>query len=358
MARRKNFLDGLLYVINTLTALALMLSYLPYYLSPQWISWFSLLGLAYPYLLAINLVFAVWWALRLKLKIILPVVAIALGFHQIPALYQWQGSNQVVADGSTLKVMSYNVRMLNHFKWLAEDDIPTQISKLIAEHDPDVLMLQEFRVPEQDLGLQYPHRLSQFSWKPGAQGLVIFSKYPLEDLADLDYQIESGMREAQAQRAMLDWRGKKIELINVHLASVGLEAEDYNNLSTLSNKTRDEIGRNIGKISGDLSRAFKRRALQIETIKAHVQNGLDQHFILGGDFNDPPSSYTYHQISEVLEDSFISAGSGMPRTYNRGPLPLRIDYLFYSSGLRCFDYQVLEKELSDHFPLLATFALR
>ena len=71
-ARRKTFLDGLLYFINILFAVLLLGSYLAYYVPPSLTAVFSFLALGYPVWFIINLTFVLYWLLRFKLKIIPP----------------------------------------------------------------------------------------------------------------------------------------------------------------------------------------------------------------------------------------------------------------------------------------------
>lgn len=359
MARKKSFFDGFLYVINTITAFALLCAYLSHYVDPRYFSWFSFLGLAYPYLLLSNLLFAIWWALRLKIKIILPVVAIAIGYNEIPKLYQIKGQKEVVSAGEKLKVMSFNVRMFNVFNWLDDDNIPSKIEALIKETDPDILILQEYHQVEEPKSFGYPYQHKIFSDKAGATGQLILSKYPLSNSNYQAYKVPEGSESnGGVLYCDVDWKGQKIRVFNAHLASVGLADSDYQNLAHLNDKNTLEIKRDLGKISGDLKRAFVKRSYQTETLDSLIRTS-DTPIILAGDFNDPPCSYTYSTLTEQLEDSFLSAGEGLVRTYNRGPLPLRIDYVLYDKGyFRCTEYQVMTEKLSDHYPVITEFARR
>ena len=75
--------------------------------------------------------------------------------------------------------------------------------------------------------------------------------------------------------------------------------------------------------------------------------------ILCGDFNDTPTSYTYKQLSEGLNDSFSNAGLGIGQTYN-GKFPtLRIDYILHSPEFELNSFKTTDVNLSDHFLLLA-----
>jgi len=78
--------------------------------------------------------------------------------------------------------------------------------------------------------------------------------------------------------------------------------------------------------------------------------------IFGGDFNEPPNSYSYHNFSEQVSDSYISAGQGWQYTFDNSLFPFRLDYIFYSDeDFSCHHYEVLKEKLSDHYPVIAEF---
>ena len=79
--------------------------------------------------------------------------------------------------------------------------------------------------------------------------------------------------------------------------------------------------------------------------------------IVCGDFNDPPSSYTYKRISYNLKDGFVESGSGVAKTY-KGLIPLlRIDYILFSKKFRSEQFQTIRQNLSDHFPVMSKLSI-
>ncbi len=354
--KRKSFLDGLLYVVNTIAAFGLMCSYLSNYVSPKYFTGFSFLGLAYPYLLLANIIFALWWALRVKIKIVLPLVAILLGFNQIPLLYQGHHTRQVVAAGSALKVMTYNVRSLNQFMWLEDEQIPEKISALVLKESPDLLLLQEFRTEQQGWQIDYPYQYSLLDEHHTRNGNIIYSRYPIVNSGY--YELpgpEGSLKNGRAIWADIAWKNSVFRVFNLHLSSVGLGSADYEDLNQLN---QDGLQEDLNRISGSLSNAFKKRAYQVEYLDS-LFTDLDMPLIVGGDFNDPPYSYTYHHLNKHLEDSYIAAGEGFVTTFDRKPLKLRIDYLLYSPNyFQCHQYEVIKEKLSDHYPVISEFTLR
>ena len=357
-AKRKSLLDGLLYFLNSLLALGLLFSYLAYYVSPEHTPFFAYFSTLYPALLVANVIFAVYWILRGKTKVILPVVCIALGYAHLGRTYQFSGKHKVVNSGATLKVMSFNVRLFNKYNWIEESEVPQKIKTLIEEEDPDVVFLQEYYAGEQEPDLGYPHRYEKFTNEGKNWGLVICSKLPLENLQS--QPIAEDMRDSVHNKliyADINWKDKPLRLVNVHLQSVGLERKDYERLTNPNQGSSEEIQREFEGILKRLGIAFRKRAYQIEGLVQTLEES-PHALIVGGDFNDVPTSFTYHKVDEILQDGFVEAGTGMGRTYAKGPLPLRIDYLFHSEQLRANRFKTLKEELSDHYPIVAEYEFR
>ncbi|MDZ7847277.1 MAG: hypothetical protein U5L96_11155 [Owenweeksia sp.] len=86
----------------------------------------------------------VYWAIRLKRKILLPIIVLSIGFLHLQRTYQFGQARREVADNSSLKVMSFNLRLLNLYDWLEDDQVPEKITDLIRRENPDVLLLQEY----------------------------------------------------------------------------------------------------------------------------------------------------------------------------------------------------------------------
>ena len=77
--------------------------------------------------------------------------------------------------------------------------------------------------------------------------------------------------------------------------------------------------------------------------------------IVAGDFNDTPVSYTYRVMRRGLNDAFVEAGYGAGFTYSGKYPPNRIDYILYSDGIDCIDFDIVKVRYSDHYPVIAYF---
>lgn len=356
--RKKSLLDGLLYGINITLALALLVSYLGYYLSPEISVIPALLALGYPFLLLLNLAFVIYWILRFKPKMVLSMICIALGYTHLTRFYQWGSMTKIMEEEESLRALTYNVRSFNKYQWIESSSVPNDIGRLIEREDPHLLLLQEYRSESQTPVFEFPHQ--HIMKKPNGQSgnLAIYSRFPLRNKGQLYLTEEDSIRGSAVLYADLEWRGSLYRLINLHLASVHLSEENLRRLQNPQEGDSERIKKEFGQIFSRLRQGFKIRAPQARSLAQFIENS-PHPVILGGDLNSTPHSYAYHQLSERLEDAYLQAGSGWASTYPRWWLPLRIDHWLYdSSALQAIEYNICKVNYSDHYPLLVEFELR
>jgi hypothetical protein len=70
----------IVFAVNILFAMALLISYLSVHIRPDAFAFPALMGLAYPYLLLINILFALFWLILLRFEAFISVAVIAIGF--------------------------------------------------------------------------------------------------------------------------------------------------------------------------------------------------------------------------------------------------------------------------------------
>ena len=142
-----------------------------------------------------------------------------------------------------------------------------------------------------------------------------------------------------------------VRLINTHMKT--------NEISDLANEIGSEgstLGplTTFGRMLSGYGHAARVRARQAEDIRRAVEES-PHPVIVGGDFNDVPSSYTYQRmLTPRLRDAWAVRGSGLGATFT-GPLPgLRIDYFLVDTSLTVVDIERLPSAWSDHRPLRLT----
>ncbi len=139
----KRFSRNILLAVNIVLVLALLLAYLSVYINPATTSFPALFGLAYPYLVAANIIMALVWVLFRKWFALISVAAIALGFGYIHNFIRFTNHGEEVHHD--LKVMSYNVRLFNIYED-SEKNSYNKMLQLFRKEDPGILCLQEYFV--------------------------------------------------------------------------------------------------------------------------------------------------------------------------------------------------------------------
>ncbi len=354
--------------INILAVLALLVTYLAPGISP--ISFWPLAfgGLIYPFVLLINVLFVLYWLIGFNPRFLLSLIMILLGWNSLNSFIALNvRPAKVEVDDKKdlqLKVMTYNVQNFDLYNWNENEVSRDNMMDIIEEENPDILCFQEFYYENSEdfhnvkllvnkYGYKYYHLAETYAFKDTHfWGVALFSKYPLEDKASIEFENSATNAGVQAD-AMID--GKKVRLLTVHLESIKLGSEDYKYLKNIGEKVTDwSSQKNILK---KLRSAFHKRAEQAEYLNSLIARSPFP-VLLMGDFNDTSNSYTYRRLAENMQDAFLKVGWGTGGTY-AGPLPsFRIDYILADQGFDVKDFKLIKKKYSDHYPITSTLVLK
>lgn len=326
------------------------------------------MGLAYPYILLLNLAFMIFWIIMKKREFIMSFLAILLGWNTLTRYislhpggifrrtYFENLSREERHADRQLKVMSFNVGAFDIYRWAEDSSTRQGILDLFHREDPDILCLQEFyntgwgplrsemiireleRTPYYHLDYTSTHRQTRYD-------LAIFSRYPM---------VAKGSIEMNGSCNYADVRIDEdtVRIYNMHLQSIRLNSQRYRILDSPKFRYDDQQMDEILDISYRLKDAFVKRAGQADIISRHIEQS-PYPVIVCGDFNDTPVSYTYHRLSKGLQDAFAESGWGMGRTYN-GKFPsFRIDYILAGKEFEALHFRRKKARLSDHFPITA-----
>jgi endonuclease/exonuclease/phosphatase family metal-dependent hydrolase len=357
----KKFLHKILLAVNVLLALALLLSYLAYLINPETFALPAFFGLAYPYILLINIIMIAIWAMLLRYEALISLFVIALGFTHLTNYFNFGKPAGNKED--TFKVMSYNLRLFNYY----ENDDPDSEKKVIdflKAQKPDILCLQEFFIngnPSQRessvraaLGGKYFTHLKVIgSGKNRYYGIITFSKFPIISKGEIIHPRSSSLSIFTDIVIEKD----TFRIFNNHLQSFRLKKMERSFLEEMTSPDDKETLDEIRKISGRLKQGFIRRSYQSQVVKAQIDHS-PYPVIVTGDFNDTPLSYSYRKIQKGLNDSFVSSGSGAGFTYKGNYPPNRIDYILYDNALESRSFEILKVKYSDHYPIVVHFRKR
>ena len=137
-----NFIDKLLFLINSVVAVLLLLSYGLSYVPPNKFSFLSVLSLSVPMLIILNITFGFYWLVKLKKQLLLSVLVLGLGYNYILSFYKF--SNDIISSQSSFSLMSYNVRLFHLYDWIDEPLLPQKIHSFVTNKAPSILCFQEY----------------------------------------------------------------------------------------------------------------------------------------------------------------------------------------------------------------------
>jgi len=354
----------LILYINVAVALLLLLSYTAPFINPSRILFPAFLGLAYPYLLLINLIFLVYWTIRFRKELLISLVVIMVGWGHLMNFLPLNFSTGERKKESRIEegfsIMSYNVRTFDLYNWSEQENSTDGIFDIIHENTPDILCMQEFYTEdkigkrESDIRRKlksYPYYSVYYGVKnsPAAGfGIATFSKHPIVKTSRIPFS--NTMNQAVYTDILMG--EDTVRVFNIHLQSIRFGQRNYSFMDSLSFKYSNRQIQEVKDISKRLREAFVRRAEQSKIIHNYILDS-PHPVIVTGDFNDTPQSYAYRRIQKGLVDAFREAGRGFGNTY-AGELPsFRIDFILYSESLEAVKFKRIKSKFSDHFPVIA-----
>lgn len=328
-----------MFLINSVVALLSLLSYGIYYVPPKTFSLISVLSLSVPLLIILNIIFVVFWLLKLKKQLILSLLILAVGYNYVASFYKFSSQESSNLE-DTFTLMSYNVRLFNLYDWIKEDSIPSKIQNFITEEAPSILCFQEY---DSSAGLDfrsydYKHQTNTSNNK---SELAIFSTYKILNSGFINFSNSAN----SATYADVLIKSDTIRVYNVHLQSSGINP----NVESLDKEQSNRLLKRLGI-------TFKAQQLQAELVVDHVAKSPHK-VLMSGDFNNTVYSYVYRVLKGDLVDAFDVSGNGFGRTFNFRYFPVRIDFILADERFKVESFQNYSVPYSDHYPILSQFSL-
>ena len=313
--------------------------------SPKLNMFMTMIGLALPLLLILNVVLLIYWAVRRRFWFMLPMLALLANYHYISATIQLVSGGEE-ADGYMLKVMTLNAR---NFVDDNQDDSVDEIKQYIEDESINVVCFQEYR----DYVSGRPERISKFletifPYQAISGSVATFSKFPIQKRDYITFRESNNC----AQWVDLEVsRGKLVRLFNVHMQTTGVNSVLRHAAKMEQKGISVDNGQRATMVSNRMGYEYIRRAEQADIISDIVKETRTP-MVLCGDFNDIPSSYTYKCLKGRMKDGFKSAGKGYMYTYRGAKGLMRIDYIFHSEELGAVNYYSQNYNWSDHNPVV------
>ena len=362
-----NFFNKTVLFLNGVSALLLLLSYSASAIDPETLWPIAFIGLAYPFILLLNVGFVVYWLLQKPKFALLSLLTILLGW---PMLTKNIGFRQSTADESpkssanAIRVLTYNVHFFRSMEYQNDKSIKDKMLDVIQQEQPDVVCIQEFMTHERGeynliksikkiLNTEHYYFVQTNNYPYEAQGLAIFSKYPIKKKGHIVFPNTPSGNEVIF--ADLKTGKKTFRIYNVHLQSIAFQPEDYKYLENVKSVSADM--KSSRRIGSRLKRAFIKRGEQVKLLKEQTQD-CKYPYAITGDFNDTPVSFAVNTMASGLNNAFVEKGSGFGKTYN-GDFPnFQIDYILTSKDIDVKNYRIIKKKVSDHYAVRSDLELK
>ncbi|MBR4214525.1 MAG: endonuclease/exonuclease/phosphatase family protein [Bacteroidales bacterium] len=359
IARMKNYFTAFMVLIT-------LLAYSSVYINPDSFQFPQFVGMAYPYILAADLVYIIALAILKQKSVFVMGAVVLLGFGYIrqtlqlkPSAY-FDSTDYGNLKDSSFKIMSFNVRLLDRYNWIkGKNDTRQKIFEFLTYESPDIVCFQEFYARYADsinnetiirdkLDAKYVIRdyNTDEHWLKTDKGYVIFSRFKLENRR---YIIDSA-NNINGITADADIYGKRIRIFNIHLKSIHLGYDDYSFIDSLDHKNNSKNISGFKNIYQKIGAAYSERCIQASTIDSMIK-ASPYPVVVCGDFNEPPVSYCYRKVRGNLDDAFCESGTGFGTTMSLKFLKFRIDYILHSPELHSRGFKTHKEYLSDHFAI-------
>jgi endonuclease/exonuclease/phosphatase family metal-dependent hydrolase len=368
----KSFSLGVMMLINIiLAALYLACSFAPYMHPKTW--WFTgFLGLFFPYLFVLLLIFLLFWIfVRIKWAFF-PLLVMLAGSSAVGNHVSFKGSDEfsLKKQAGSIRFMSWNLR---HFVPFDESMFkPDQDKHLqlifdqVKKYQPDVVCFQEFvSMPgdgnkdpmhylEHELGYKYHQFAGEdiFDTKQYS-GIAIFSKLPIAAGNVIPFPASADLNAENTVFADVIDGADTLRVYAVHLQSFGFGAREYKVIDDVEAKNDSSVIRSKQLIK-KMRNTFYWHGVQSDFIVKEMASSPFPTFVMG-DLNDVPGSYTYSVVRGDRKDAFLEKGTGLGATFTSSSsfilqlLPtLRIDYIFHPQQYEALQFTQGGKRLSDH----------
>lgn len=349
-------INRIVFVINAVAILALLATYAAPYISPDLLWPVAFLGLTFPAVVLINVLFILYWILFFNMKFLFSLAAIVIGWSHVSEFIQINAKKFPSKQDNSITLVTFNARYFGLFDQKGDDETESFMEK-VNKINPDVLCVQEMAnisVPRaNELMKSFYKKYNTYQkvnikiGKDGAwlcDNIAILSKFPVADKGVVEHDPSSGNYTIYADIVA---HGDTVRVISTHLQSIKFERREYDAVKQLELEGNPEKVDAYKSIVSKMKYAFLMRAKQTDAIADFISKSPHK-IIVCGDFNDTPLSYAYRTIKGEMKDAFMEAGSGFGRTYVGSMPSFRIDFIMGDPSFAFYNYYAKAFDFSDH----------
>lgn len=341
--------NKIIFVLNILLGIITISAYALPFLAPKAFPLLAVFTLFMPFVIALNFLFVLYWLLRRKSQFLLSGILILIGLPFFNSFFRFSEVNEPPNE-KEWSIMSYNVRLFNHFDWLKGVDVNAPIQELFDELNPDVICIQEY-TPKHKINFSaYPYQHIVMGGNKIKTGHAIFSKFPIARKGS----VVLSENNTESIFADLLIHSDTVRVYNIHLQSVKISPDVHEIQENLQEVTQDRSKKMLSR----MSESFQLQQFEAEALVKH-KSEVKHPLIIAGDLNNSSFSYVYRKVKGTLLDAFAEAGKGFGKSYFFKYYPARIDYIFVDADFEVLHFKTInEFEYSDHYPLFTRIRLR
>ena len=355
---------------NILLVIFFLLACFAPYMDPQsW--WFiSFLGIGFPFLLLLVIIFLVWWLFVKRKYALISGIALLLGLKSISIFFAFHPFAKFEAkkQPGTIRVATWNVARFIEMKRNNNQGSRTRLRMMeeIEREDVDILCMQEFfhsLNPDWYANLTYISKHYNYPYFYFSRdhdgslhftGNVIFSRFPIIDSGLIRYPRPT--LPESLLHADIKVNDDTIRVYTTHLQSLQLRPSDYEKIDHIKDAD-DGLINNSKTIFSKLRTGISYRKIQVDIIQ-QVLGDSPHPILFCADLNDIPNSYTYNLVKGDMQDAFLRKGFGIGRTFSALSPTLRIDYIFTDENFRVNQFKRVVKPYSDHYMLVSDITIK
>lgn len=312
----------------------------------------SNLGLIFPLVVLVNLVFLVVWAIVRFRNVWIPILGFIVCIGPLRAYCPLNFGSKDTENA--LKIVSYNVQMYSN--WDKEDDI-NPINRYLTDEKADIVCIQEITEwePRQKAVLKqlrptYPY-IEILTVGTGSVCMAVASRHPILSTHIIPIPSRSNMSAAVRIKVGND----TVTVINNHLETVGFsvsEKEDFEQI--VKGTSRGDTATTKSKLLfHKIAETSKIRSKQVKVIKDYILNHQSEPIICCGDLNADPLSYTRRTLGKLLTDCYIATATGPGWSFYANRIFVRIDNVFCSEHFQPVACTIDKRhKYSDHYPIV------
>ena len=364
---------GAMMLLNIIVAaFYLACSFAPFLHPKTW--WFTgFLGLFFPYIFLLLLLFLMFWIFVRTKRAFFPLLVMLAGFSAVGNHISFKSGDDFSQEKQpgSIRFMDWNLRHFIPFDesmFKPDQDKHLQlILDQVKKYQPDVICFQEFvSMPaegkkdpmyhlEHVLGYKYHQFAGEdiFDTKQYS-GIAIFSRLPIARGGVIPFSPASP--DANAENTVfvdvIDG-ADTLRIYAVHFQSFGFGAREYGVIDDVKAKNDSSVIQSKQLIK-KMRNTFYWHGVQSDFIVNEMASSPYPTFVMG-DLNDVPGSYTYSVVRGDRKDAFLEKGTGLGATFTSSSsfmlqlLPtLRIDYIFHPEQYEALQFTQGGKRLSDH----------